>query len=210
MDLSLLARRPVASGTFLIVGATALMVSGFFLGTFYLQHHAGHGPLLTGLLFLPVALATTIGAIGGGHAVGRFGARALALGGFVVATLGFAIPALFDGSTAVVGGITVGASGLGVLFVAASTTALGQVEPHEAGIASGIVSTFHEFGASLGAAVISSVAAVSIGGAGVAGYVDGFLLAAIAAGVAGVVALLVVPGRSAEADATEEPANDLR
>lgn len=196
MDLRLLARRPVAAGTFLIVTATALMVAGFFLGTFYLQHHAGHGAFATGLMFLPVAVATTIGATGGGHLIARLGGRGLAAAGFVVAAAGFAVPALLDGTTAVVAGISSGALGLGAIFVAASATALGQVAAHESGIASGIVSTFHEFGASLGAAAISSVAAASIGGATTAGFVDGFTLATVVAVVAGLASLVLVPGRA--------------
>ena len=195
MDLRLLVRRPVAAGTFLILAATGLMVAGFFLGTFYLQHHAGHGALLTGVLFLPVALATMAGATVGGHVIGRVGARALAAAGFAVASIGFGLPALVDGSTATVGGMTLGASGLGTLFVAASATALGQVAPHEAGIASGIVSTFHEFGASLGAAVVSSVAAASVAGTTTSGFVDGFTLAAVVAAGAVLVSLVLVPGR---------------
>lgn len=196
MDLGLLARRPVASGTFLVVAATALMVAGFFLGTFYLQHHAGKGALVTGVLFLPIAIATMAGATAGGHLIARTGARVLAVAGFVVAALGFSVPAVFDGSAAVVLGIAGGALGLGVLFVAASATALGQVAPHEAGIASGIVSTFHEFGASLGAAVISSVAAASIAGSTSAGFTDGFTLAAVVAAAAALVSLVLVPGRT--------------
>lgn len=199
MDLGLLARRPVASGTFLVVTATALMVAGFFLGTFYLQHHAGKGALVTGLLFLPIAVATMVGATAGGHLIARTGARLLAVAGFVVAALGFSVPTALDGTAAVVVGITGGAAGLGVLFVAAAATALGQVAPHESGIASGIVSTFHEFGASLGAAVISSVAAASIAGTTSAGFTDGFTLAAVVAAVAALVSLVLVPGRSPSA-----------
>jgi MFS family permease len=197
MDLELLVRRPVAAGTFLVLATTALMVAAFFLGTFYLQHHAGHGALLTGVLFLPVALATMAGATVGGNVIGRVGCRALAAVGFAVAAAGFAVPALVDGTVPTVTGLTLGAVGLGTLFVAASATALGQVAPHEAGIASGIVSTFHEFGASLGAAVISSVAAASIAGTATSGFVDGFTLAAGVAVVAGLVSLVLVPGRSA-------------
>lgn len=199
MDLGLLVRRPVAAGTFVVVTTTALMVAAFFLGTFYLQNRADHGALLTGVLFLPVALATMIGATAGGHAIARAGARTLSAFGFSVAAAGFVVPAVADGSTSVVVGLTIAALGLGVLFVAASATALGQVAPHESGIASGIVSTFHEFGAALGAAVISSVAAASLGGATLDGFVDGFTLAAVVAVGAGLVAVVLVPGPSAPA-----------
>lgn len=43
MDLRLLTRRPVAAGIFLIFTATALMIAGFFLGSFYFQQHLGTG-----------------------------------------------------------------------------------------------------------------------------------------------------------------------
>src|SRR6266540_7009240 len=60
MDLRILTRRSVAAGTFLILVATALMIAIFFLGSFYLQHLLGYGALRTGLLFLPIAVATII------------------------------------------------------------------------------------------------------------------------------------------------------
>ena len=198
MDLSLLFRRPVAAGTFLVMVATALMVAVFFLGTFYLQHHAGHGALVTGALFLPVALATMAGAQAGGRLLARVGARPLAFLGLGVAALGLAVPALLGGTVALVVGVSVGAAGIGVIFVVASATALGQVAPSEAGIASGIVSTFHEFGASLGAAVISSVAAASLTNDTTTGFVGGFTLAAVVAAAAGLLALVLVPRASSQ------------
>jgi hypothetical protein len=58
--------------------------------------------------------------------------------------------ATVGGSVAMVAGISLAAAGTGAVFVVASATALGQVSPPEAGLASGIVSTFREFGAALG------------------------------------------------------------
>jgi sugar phosphate permease len=84
-----------------------------------------------------------------------------------------------------------------VVFVVASATALGQVSPHQAGLASGIVSTFHEFGAALGAAVVSSMAAASLAGTSPAGFSRGFTTAAIVAAVAALVTLVIAPGRQA-------------
>jgi hypothetical protein len=90
-------------------------------------------------------------------------------------------------------GLAVASAGTGSLFVVASATALGQVAPHEAGLASGIVSTFHEFGASLGAAAASSIAALSITGVGTAGFTRGFTTGAIVAIMAALVALAITP-----------------
>jgi Major Facilitator Superfamily len=50
MDLRMLARRPVAAGAFLMPVGTGLLVSAFFLGSFYLQQHQGYSALHTGLL----------------------------------------------------------------------------------------------------------------------------------------------------------------
>ncbi|HEX2312126.1 MAG TPA: MFS transporter [Thermomonospora sp.] len=199
MDVALLTRRPVATGTFLILMATALMIAVFFLGTFYFQHTRGYGALHTGLLFLPVAVATMLGANLTGQAVGRAGARALAVAGLLVAALGMAVPAVSTHPVSVVAGTAVAGAGTGAIFVVASATALGQVAPHESGIASGIVSTFHEFGASLGAAVISSVAAVSLTRDTLTGFTHGFVLAAVASAVAALVAAALTPGRPAAA-----------
>ncbi|MGK5520966.1 MFS transporter [Micromonospora sp. URMC 107] len=193
MDVRLLLRRPVATGALLILVATALMITVFFLGTFYLQNHQGYGALRTGLLFLPVAITTMLGANAAGRAIGRIGARTLGVLGLLVAAAGMAVPALVDGTLALVVGVSVAAAGTGVLFVVASAVALGQVAPHEAGLASGIVSTFHEFGASLGAAVVSSMAAASIAGTSTAGFSRGFTTGAVIALAAAVVAFVLTP-----------------
>ncbi|GHE89826.1 MFS transporter [Amycolatopsis deserti] len=197
MDVRLLVRRPVATGTFLILMATALTVAVFFLGTFYFQQERGFGALVTGLLFLPVALLTMAAANLTGRVIGRFGARPLAVAGLLVAALGLAIPALVMNAAVVAVSIAVAGAGTGVLFVVASATALGQVEPHEAGIASGIVSTFHEFGASLGAAVVSSVAAASLVAETLDGFRGGFTVFAVTAAVASFAAGVLSPGRQA-------------
>jgi len=194
MDVRLLARRPVATGAFLVWMATALMIAVFFLGTFYFQHARGYGALRTGLLFLPVALATMAGANLTGRVIGRMGGRAPAIAGLILAALGMAVPAITMNPVSVVIGVAVAAAGTGAMFVVASATALGQVAPHEAGIASGIVSTFHEFGASFGAAVVSSVAAASLTGTTLTGFTRGFTTAAIAS-AAVIAAAFLTPGR---------------
>ncbi|MES9605460.1 MFS transporter [Actinomadura sp. NPDC000929] len=195
MDVALLVRRPVATGTFLIVMATALMIAMFFLGTFYFQHARDYGALRTGLLFLPIAVATMTGANLTGRLIAAAGPRRLAVAGLVITAAGMALPAFSLHPVTVVIGTAVAGAGTGAMFVVASATALGQVAPHEAGIASGIVSTFHEFGASVGAAVISSVAAASLTGDTLDGFTDGFVLAAVTAAVATLAAGVLTPPR---------------
>jgi EmrB/QacA subfamily drug resistance transporter len=193
MDVRLLIRRPVATGVLHITLATALMIAVFFLGTFYFQNTLGYGPLRTGLLFLPVALATIVSANLAGRLIASQGARRLGVTGLLLAAAGMAVPAFVLGPVTAVVGVAVAAAGTGMMYVVASATALGQVAPEEAGVASGIVSTFHEFGASVGAAAISSIAAASLVGGTLDGFQRGFGAAAVGALVAAAAAVVITP-----------------
>ncbi|QEH92530.1 MFS transporter [Dermacoccus abyssi] len=193
MDLALIGRRSVAAGVFVILIGTALMVAVFFLGTFYFQGREGHGPLITGLLFLPIALTTMLGANLAGRLIATVGARRPGVAGLGVAAAGLLVPAVWSTTLATVLGVSVGALGIGAIFVVAAATALSQVDPSEAGVASGLLSTFHEFGASIGVATVSSVAAASLAGTDASGFQTAFLVAAVAALVGAVVAGVVIP-----------------
>ncbi|SEG96830.1 drug resistance transporter, EmrB/QacA subfamily [Nonomuraea solani] len=207
MRAATLARRPVISGTFVMLVATGLMLGLFFLSSLYLQHVLRFSALETGLLFLPVAVAITAGAQAGGHLIGRLGGRAVAVGAFVVTAAGAALMTRIspDASayTTLLPGFALAALGIGPAFVTATTTTMANIPPGENGVASGVISTFHELGGSIGVAVVSTVAAASLTpgtGAGIGGFVSGLTLCAVVAGVAAVVALgLVPPGKPAAA-----------
>ncbi|MEU6551479.1 MFS transporter [Streptomyces sp. NPDC046915] len=197
MDLRLLTRRPVVAGAFLMLVATTLLIGFFFLGSVYLQQLRGYSPLRTGLLFLPVAVATGIGAHLGSRLVGRIGSRVTAVSGLAVAAGGMVplawLPA--DGSVyaRLLPGLTAASLGVGAVFVTATATALALVEPQRAGLASGVVNTFHEVGGSVGVAVLSTVAASGIDQGAVGGFRDAFAFSAIVAVVAAVACLVLVP-----------------
>ncbi|TLS42749.1 MFS transporter [Streptomyces montanus] len=197
MDLRMFTRRPVLAGAFLMLIATALLIAYFFLGSVYLQHIRGFSPLKTGLLFLPVAVATGLGAHLASRLVGRIGSRAVAVGGMAIAAAGSAplTQLSADGSVyaGLLPGFVVASFGLGTVFVTATTTALGLVEHHEAGLASGVVNTFHEVGGSIGVAVVSTVAASGIESGSAGGFTDAFTVCSVAAAVSAAVALGLVP-----------------
>jgi MFS family permease len=185
--------------------ATALMITTFFLGSFYLQNFRGYDALQTGLQFLPVALATMAGATTAGRVLGRFGPRLLGAAGLLIGGVGMSVAATVDGSAVMVAGVSLAAAGTGAVFVVASATALGQITPVEAGLASGIVSTFHEFGAATGTAVVSSIAAISLAGTSPAGFSRGFTTAAVVAAVTVLVTLAFAPGRQGSKGAPRPP-----
>ncbi|MFE2645652.1 hypothetical protein ACFXDO_24240 [Streptomyces nigra] len=85
------------------------------------------------------------------------------------------------------------ALGLGAVFVTATTTAPAMVKHEEAGLASGVVNTFHEVGGSIGVAVVSTVAASGFERGAVGGFTDAFAVCAAAAGAGAIVALGLVP-----------------
>lgn len=197
IDLAVLRRRPVVAGSYLMLVATALLISLFFLGSMFLQEVRGYSALRTGVLFLPVAVATGVGAHLGGRFIGSLGARPTAAAGLALAGLGTGLLTAAgpdgDAWTGVALGLSVAALGLGSVFVAATTTALGFIAHEEAGVASGVVNTFHEVGGSVGVAVVSTVAAAGIEGGTSGGFTDAFTLCAVAAVLSAVATFALVP-----------------
>jgi EmrB/QacA subfamily drug resistance transporter len=195
MHPSLLSRRPIAAGAFLMLVASGVLIAGLFLGSQYLQHFRGLSALETGLFFLPPALATMIGA---GRLVGRIGTRPFAVIGLILVAIGNAllIGLSADGNVYVetLPGVVVFALGGGPLFVCATTSALARAGQHEAGVVSGVVYTFHELGAAICVAVASTVAAAGLTRTpSIDGFTDAFTVFTIAAAVAVVLSLRLVP-----------------
>jgi EmrB/QacA subfamily drug resistance transporter len=198
LRLSLLARRPVAAGAFLMLVAAGVLIAGLFLGSQYLQHLRGRSALETGLLFLPAALALMIGAIAAGRLVGTIGTRPVAVVGLILVAIGNAllIDLSADGNVYLeaLPGVVVFALGGGPLFVCATTAALGHVGLHEAGLVSGIVQTFNQLGAAICVAVASTVAAAGLTRTpSVEGFTDAFTVFTVVAAVAAVLSLRLVP-----------------
>jgi len=104
-----------------------------------------------------------------------------------------------DGSYAadVLPGMLVAGVGLGVILVSVSVAVLTGAGEDEAGMLSGLNTTGHEVGGSLGVAVLATIAAGAAGPSALAdGIGDAFLAAGIIAGVASVIALAVLPSAS--------------
>jgi Na+/melibiose symporter-like transporter len=195
---SLLARRPVTAGAFLMLVAAGVLIAGLFLGSQYLQHLRGRSALETGLFFLPAALALMVGAITAGRLVGTVGTRRVAVASLALVAIG---NGLLIGLSAggniwveALPGVTVFALGGGPLFVCATTAALGRVGLHEAGLVSGVVNTFNQLGAAIAVAVASTVATAGLTPTpSVEGFTDAFTVFTAVAAVAAVVSLRLVP-----------------
>jgi EmrB/QacA subfamily drug resistance transporter len=198
MQLRLLSRRPVMTGAFLILIASGVTTADLFLGSQYLQHFRGLSALQTGLFFLPAAVAMMVGAIAAGRLIGTVGTRPVAVVGLVLVAIGngllIGLSADSNVSIEALPGVVVFALGGGPLFVCATTSALGHVGPHEAGLVSGVVYTFHELGAAICVAMASTVAATGLTPIpSVEGFTDAFTVFTVVAAVAGMLALGAVP-----------------
>ena len=190
--------RPLVAGMAAMFGATGILVGTFFLTTVYLQDALGATPLTAGAEFLPMVLAIGLAAHLAARLLPRVGTRVLAVTGLLLMAGGGAALAAGAGDgygTGVLPGLLAIGLGVGLVFPAATVSGMSHVRAGQEGLASGMMTTAHEVGAALGAAVFAALGAPATAGlAGLtAGYRHGFTAAAaIAAGLA-VIALLAVP-----------------
>lgn len=195
LNIGLLGRRAVLAGSFLMLAATGLLVGGFFLGSFALQHAHGYSALHVGLAFLPVAVAIVAGAQAGTRVLARVSARVVAVTGLTLAAGGYAIAAHWAQPAVMVTGLSIAALGIGATFVTAFTTSLADADPAEAGLRSALVNTFHELGGAAGVAVLSSAAGAGLVAAHLSShdFARAFTVGAVCAAVSLVIAAALVP-----------------
>ena len=149
-----------------IVGVlwAAAMFAWFFLAALYLQLVLGYSPLEVGLSFLPSNLIMGAFSLGlSARLVMRFGIRKPLGVGLGLASLGLLlfVRAPVDGNfvTDVLPSMILLGFGAGMAFNPLLLAAMNDVEPHEAGLASGVVNTAFMMGGALGLAILASVAA---------------------------------------------------
>ena len=205
LRLGLLANRSVAGANAynLLVGAA--MASSFYFMSLYLQRVLRVGPALTGVEFLPFALGVIAGSVLAIKLGYRLAPRTLMAGGGLLTAAGFAWFGLIspDGSFAVdvLGPSIVASVGFGLCLGPVVSTATIGVAPHEAGTASGLLSSSRQIGASLGLAALGTAAANRTGQHATLqalndGYALGLTLSAVLLLAAVVIALTVLPRTS--------------
>jgi len=209
LSVGLLGQRAVLAGSFLMLAATGLMVGGFFVGSFALQRAHHYSALQVGLAFLPIAVATVIGAQAGTQVLTRVNTRIVAVAGLALAAAGYAIAARWLQPAAMVTGLSIASLGIGATFVTAFTASLTDAAPDQAGLRSALVNTFHELGGAAGVAVLSSAAGAGLIAARVAShdFTRAFTVAAVIAAIAVVTAAVLVPAVRRKPTAAGPPAD---
>jgi predicted MFS family arabinose efflux permease len=140
------------------------MFAWFFLSALYLQLVLGYSPLQVGLAFLPGNLVMGAMSIGlSAKLVLRFGIRPPLTVGLLFAALGLRLLARapVDGNfmSDVLPSMILLGLGAGMAFNPVLLAAMSDVEPAEAGLASGLVNTSFMMGGALGLALLASLAA---------------------------------------------------
>jgi EmrB/QacA subfamily drug resistance transporter len=193
--------RSLVSSAAVVLGVTGILVGVFFLNSLYLQHVLDASALETGLGFLPLVLSIGMAAHVAPRLLPRAGSRAVVAGGLVLVAAGAlvlaAAPAEASYLAHLLPGFLVLGVGMGLVFPGVTVTALGGVDPEQAGLASGFIATSHELGAALGVAVLAAIATTAgdittLSGIA-AGYQDGFVAAAGIAAALTAIALWRVP-----------------
>jgi EmrB/QacA subfamily drug resistance transporter len=134
----------------------------YFLLTLYMQDVRGYTPLRAGLAYVPLGFALVAGVGITNALLGRFGAKTLTSAGFGTAAGGLLLLSGIGPATSylshILPGMLVFGVGAGVVFPALQNAALDGADELDAGLASGVYSTFQQIGSSLGLAVLVSFA----------------------------------------------------
>ena len=163
MPLRLFRLRNLATSNVVGILWAASMFAWFFLSALYMQLVLGYTPLEVGLAFLPANLIMAAFSLGlSAKLVMRFGIKPPLAVGLLVAAAGMAlfVRAPVDGNfvTDVLPSMILLGFGAGTAFNPVLLAAMSDVDPSEAGLASGVVNTSFMMGGAVGLAVLASLA----------------------------------------------------
>ena len=171
-------------GSYLAIGLAVVAMYGLFLLlTYEFQVVRGYSPVGAGLAFLPLSAAVLVSSALISRALfPRVAPRWLMTAGLLAGAAGMATLTLLgagDGySLHVLPAEILLGLGMGAVFVPAFSTATLGVSPREAGVASAVAGTAQQIGASVGTALLNTVAA-----AATAAYLAASPHASLAAGL---------------------------
>jgi EmrB/QacA subfamily drug resistance transporter len=145
----------------LLIGMS--LFSMFFFISLYLQDVLHYSPIKTGISYLPLAVGIIISAGLASQLVNRLGFKLPLIAGMLLIAGGLLWFSQVPGTggsylTDVLGPSLLAAVGLGFSFVPVTIAAVTGTEPHEAGLASGLINTSQQVGGALGLAILATVA----------------------------------------------------
>jgi MFS family permease len=193
LDLGLMAIPSFRRGV--VVGTLFFFTTAFYmLFAIYEQEGYGTEPLFTGLAILPYGIGLFVGPLVTAPLV-RLRPWLLTIG-MMIQVVGYAgvavvIAAGFDGWPVVVT-VLVAGFGQGIAYPRLFNTTLGDVAPHQAGVAAGVLTSALQIGGAISVAAVGSLFFAMLGnGVGRDAYAHAFGIAQAATSTALLVALLL-------------------
>ncbi len=160
LDLSLFAR-PAFNGALAVAFAVSASIFSMFLYlTLYLQDILGYSPLAAGLRFLVLSGVILFVAAAAGRLTTVVPVRLLMGAGLLLSGLSLILMrglTVSSSWTHLLPGFVVGGIGVGLINPPLASTAIAVVPPRQAGMGSGINSTFRQVGIATGIAALGSV-----------------------------------------------------
>jgi EmrB/QacA subfamily drug resistance transporter len=163
LPLRILIDRDRGASYLTIVAAAGALLGTFLFLTYYLQGIRDYSPIRTGLAFLPMTLVMMVTSIIGSTILQpRVGARALVVIGLVLSAIAMLYLTRIAVASSYVSNLLpsllVVGIGLGLVFATAINSATLGVRQSDAGVASATANASQQIGASLGTALLSTVA----------------------------------------------------
>jgi EmrB/QacA subfamily drug resistance transporter len=155
VDLSLFSIREFATAQMAGLFATLAFASLFFLLPFYWQSLRGYSAQQTGLLMLPVPLILMIVAPLSGKASDTLGSRGLATTGMLLIMTGLLMVSQLTETMSilqVLGRLMVFGVGFGLFIAPNNNSVMSCVQPHQRGVAGGLLGMFRYLGQAAGVA----------------------------------------------------------
>ncbi len=159
-DLKLFRLPTFTGGSVAAFGFSASIFAMLLYLVLYLQDILGYSPLGTGVrvMFLSGAILAT--AVPAGQLTSRVPIRLLIGPGLILVGIGLLLMRGLDAGstwTHLIPGMIVGGLGVGLVNPPLASTAVGVVQPQQAGMASGINSTFRQVGIATGIALLGTL-----------------------------------------------------
>jgi EmrB/QacA subfamily drug resistance transporter len=162
MPVRLLRDRNRAGAILIMLGVGTITSGVFFFLTLFVQDLWGYSPLRAGVSFLPLTVTLVAGTATAVRLVPRIGARPLLMAGAAASAGGLYWLSRMTEHGTYAGGLLgpslVTGAGLGLMFVPLSLVALAGVAEADSGIASSLLNAGRQIGASIGLAVLGTVA----------------------------------------------------
>jgi MFS transporter, DHA2 family, multidrug resistance protein len=172
LDVRLFANRRFAASTGMIGLIFFAAMGSMFFGAFYLQLVRGYGPLASGALFVPFAVAQMVFAPRSAAMVKRFGPKAVSAVGLLLVAAALTIWLVVDETTPiwiVAAAFFVMGVGMANVMPPATEAIMASLPREKAGVGSAVSNTIRQLGGALGVAalgaVLSSVYRDHLGGA---------------------------------------------